>query len=86
MAGVAHDCSKFEVLAVLTFLLAVVSESGIHPGSVSVYGQKVFSRKGESVWCSIFKNGLTARNEDSEKNRADQGPRTLMKSVSWPKA
>jgi DNA-binding NarL/FixJ family response regulator len=44
MAGVIKNYSKFEVRAVVRFVQGV-SQSEIHRGLVSVYGQKVFSRK-----------------------------------------
>lgn len=70
MAGVTGNYSKFEVCTVVRFLQAEgVSQSKIHCRLVSVYGQKVFSRKEVSVWCNKFKDGLTALIDDPQQHR-----------------
>jgi hypothetical protein len=40
---------------------------------VSVYGQKVFSRKEVSVWRNKFKNGRMTLNDDLQKYRGRPG-------------
>jgi hypothetical protein len=70
MAGVTENFSKFQVRAVARFLQAErVSQSEIQRRIVSVYGQKVFSRKEVSVWCNKFKDGRTALSDDPQKHR-----------------
>jgi hypothetical protein len=68
MAGVIENYSNFEVHAVIRFLQAErVIQGDIHRRLVSVYVQKVFSRKEASVWCNKFKDGRRALN-DGPKN------------------
>jgi hypothetical protein len=70
MAIVIENYSKFEVCAVVRFLQAKeVSQSEIHCRLVSVYDQNVFNGKKVSVWCQKFKDGLTALNDDPQKQR-----------------
>jgi hypothetical protein len=70
MAGETENYSKSEVRAVVTGLQSEgVSRSEIHSRSVSIHGQKVFSRKEMSVWCNKFKDGRTAINDYPEKHR-----------------
>jgi hypothetical protein len=73
MAGVTENYSGFEVRSVVRFLQAEgVGRREIHRRLVNVYGQKVFSRKEESV-CSIkFAYGRKALNDDQEKHRDRQ--------------
>jgi hypothetical protein len=37
------------------------------------------------IWCIKFKHGRTALNDDAEKHGGDQGPRALVKIVSFSK-
>jgi hypothetical protein len=70
MGGVTENYSKIEVRAVVRFLQAEgVTESEINSRLLSVYGQKVFSRKDVSLRCNKFKAGPTALNDYPEKHR-----------------
>jgi hypothetical protein len=55
MAGVIKNFFKSEVLAVVRFL----QTEGMSRRLVSVYGQKILSRKEMSLWCN-------KSNDDSE--------------------
>jgi hypothetical protein len=74
MAGVSNYYSKFEVSGVVRILQEGVSQSEIHRRLLSVYGQKVFSRKEVSVWYNKFKDGRAALNDDPQEHRGR--PRT----------
>jgi hypothetical protein len=67
MAGVIENYSKSEVRAVVKcFRAEGLIESEICRRLVSVYGQKVFSRK-VSMWCNKFRDGRTAWNYVPDK-------------------
>jgi hypothetical protein len=70
MASVIENYSKFEVLAVGRFLQAEgVNQSEICLSFLSVYDQKTFSWEEVYVWYNKFKDGQTAVNGNSEKQR-----------------
>jgi hypothetical protein len=85
--GVIEKYFKFEVRALVRFFFFASrrKESEIHRRLVSVYGQNFFNRNEVSVWCSTFKDGRMALNDDPENREADGGPRTLMKIQSSSK-
>jgi hypothetical protein len=75
MASVIENYSKFEVCTMVRFLQEEGASQGeIHRRLVSVYSQNVFSQMEVPVWCSKFKDGRTALNDDPQKHRGT--PRT----------